>query len=164
MSALINTLGDSPGQLVVPAHHGLVLPAFVSEGRTDIDFTDLFAGTGGSSIGLVAAGLNLTLTANLWKRAIETHATNFPNAQHLIADVSNYDFRRLPRTEVLWASPSCVWHSPAGVVYAEAWLESHGPILTIHGQYGTRHFPAHTGFGGYDLCGRTDTETGSEPV
>lgn len=114
MSALIDTLGDGPGQLVVPAHHGLVLPSFVSEGWTDIDFTDLFAGAGGSSIGLVAAGLNTKLAANHWKRAIETHATNFPNAEHLIADVSNYDFRRLPRTKVLWASPSCVWHSPGG--------------------------------------------------
>ncbi|MGH8961708.1 MAG: DNA cytosine methyltransferase, partial [Jatrophihabitantaceae bacterium] len=31
-----------------------------------------------------------------------------------MADVSNYDMRRLPRTQVLWASPECTWHSPAG--------------------------------------------------
>ena len=47
-------------------------------------------------------------------------------------------------------------------VYPEGWLESGGPILTVRGQYGTRHVPAYTGFGGYDLCGRTDTETDSE--
>lgn len=110
----MSALGDGPGQLTAPAPNALVLPGFVSEGWTDIDFTDLFAGAGGSSIGLVAAGLNLSLAANHWKRAIETHATNFPNSDHLIADVTNYDMRRLPRTKVLWASPSCVWHSPAG--------------------------------------------------
>jgi DNA (cytosine-5)-methyltransferase 1 len=79
-----------------------------------IDFTDIFCGAGGSSIGLVAAGLELKLAANHWDRAIETHSVNFPNADHLIADVSNYDMRRLPRTQVLWASPECTWHSPAG--------------------------------------------------
>jgi DNA (cytosine-5)-methyltransferase 1 len=79
-----------------------------------IDFTDIFCGAGGSSIGLVAAGLDLKLAANHWDRAIETHSANFPNADHLIADVSNYDMRRLPRTQVLWASPECTWHSPAG--------------------------------------------------
>jgi DNA (cytosine-5)-methyltransferase 1 len=79
-----------------------------------IDFTDIFCGAGGSSIGLVAAGLELKLAANHWDRAIETHSANFPNADHLIADVSNYDMRRLPRTQVLWASPECTWHSPAG--------------------------------------------------
>jgi len=79
-----------------------------------IDFTDIFCGAGGSSIGLVAAGLELKLAANHWDRAIETHSANFPAADHLIADVSNYDMRRLPRTQVLWASPECTWHSPAG--------------------------------------------------
>jgi DNA (cytosine-5)-methyltransferase 1 len=79
-----------------------------------LDFTDIFCGAGGSSIGLVAAGLELKLAANHWDRAIATHAENFPAADHLVADVSNYDMRRLPRTQVLWASPECTWHSPAG--------------------------------------------------
>lgn len=79
-----------------------------------LDFTDIFCGAGGSSIGLVAAGLELKLAANHWDRAIETHSANFRDADHLIADVSNYDMRRLPRTKVLWASPECTWHSPAG--------------------------------------------------
>jgi DNA (cytosine-5)-methyltransferase 1 len=79
-----------------------------------LDFTDIFCGAGGSSIGLVAAGLELKLAANHWDRAIATHAENFPAADHMVADVSNYDMRRLPRTQVLWASPECTWHSPAG--------------------------------------------------
>lgn len=79
-----------------------------------LTFTDIFCGAGGSSIGLTAAGFELKLAANHWARAIETHAANFANAEHLCADVSNYDMRRLPRTDVLWASPICTEISPAG--------------------------------------------------
>ncbi|TWP51465.1 DNA cytosine methyltransferase [Lentzea tibetensis] len=79
-----------------------------------LTFTDIFCGAGGSSIGLSAAGFELKLAANHWPRAIETHAANFPGAEHLCADVSNYDMRRLPRTDVLWASPICTEISPAG--------------------------------------------------
>jgi DNA (cytosine-5)-methyltransferase 1 len=79
-----------------------------------LTYTDIFCGAGGSSIGLSAAGLELRLAANHWDRAIATHSANFPDADHLCADISNYDMRRLPRTDVLWASPECTWHSPAG--------------------------------------------------
>jgi DNA (cytosine-5)-methyltransferase 1 len=79
-----------------------------------ITFTDIFCGAGGSSIGLTAAGMTLTLAANHWDRAIETHASNFRDADHLCADVNNYDMRRLPRTTGLWASPICTEISPAG--------------------------------------------------
>ncbi|MDT0307197.1 DNA cytosine methyltransferase [Streptomyces sp. DSM 44917] len=79
-----------------------------------ITFTDIFCGAGGSSTGLVAAGLELRLAANHWARAIETHAANHPGADHVCADVSNYDMRRLPATDVLWASPICTEISPAG--------------------------------------------------
>ena len=79
-----------------------------------LTFTDVFCGAGGSSLGLTAAGLELRLAANHWDRAIETHSANFRDADHLCADVSNYDMRRLPSTDVLWASPECTWHSPAG--------------------------------------------------
>ncbi|EGJ76105.1 putative C-5 cytosine-specific DNA methylase [Streptomyces sp. Tu6071] len=79
-----------------------------------LTFTDLFCGAGGSSTGLVAAGYDLRLAANHWQRAVETHAANHPGADHLCADVNNYDMRRLPRTDVLWASPICTEISPAG--------------------------------------------------
>lgn len=75
--------------------------------------TDLFCGAGGSSIGLTGAGLELKLAANHWQRAIETHANNFPDAEHLCADISQYDPRRAPATDVLWASPECTNHSQA---------------------------------------------------
>ncbi|NEE12072.1 DNA cytosine methyltransferase [Streptomyces sp. SID7499] len=79
-----------------------------------LTFTDLFCGAGGSSTGLVAAGLELRLAANHWKRAVETHAANHREADHLCADINNYDMRRLPRTDILWASPICTEISPAG--------------------------------------------------
>jgi DNA (cytosine-5)-methyltransferase 1 len=79
-----------------------------------ITYTDIFCGAGGSSIGLTEAGFELKLAANHWARAIETHSANFPHAEHLTADVSNYDMRRLPHTDVLWASPICTEISPAG--------------------------------------------------
>ncbi|GAA4978111.1 DNA cytosine methyltransferase [Yinghuangia aomiensis] len=79
-----------------------------------LTFTDLFCGAGGSSTGLVAAGFELKLAANHWARAIETHAANHPGAEHLCVDVDHYDMRRLPRTDVLWASPICTEISPAG--------------------------------------------------
>jgi DNA (cytosine-5)-methyltransferase 1 len=76
--------------------------------------TDVFCGAGGESIGLHEAGIDVVLAANHWDRAIETHSANFPDAEHLCADVSNYDLRRLPRTDIGWFSPECTWHSPAG--------------------------------------------------
>jgi len=79
-----------------------------------LSFTDIFCGAGGSSTGLVNAGYELKLAANHWARAIETHAANHRDADHLCADVNNYDMRRLPKTDVLWASPICTEISPAG--------------------------------------------------
>lgn len=79
-----------------------------------ITFTDIFCGAGGSSTGLVAAGYELKLAANHWARAIETHAANHRDADHLCADINNYDMRRLPKTDILWASPICTEMSPAG--------------------------------------------------
>lgn len=79
-----------------------------------LTFTDIFCGAGGSSIGLTAAGLELKLAANHWRTAIDTHAANFPHAEHLCADINNYDMRGLPSTDVLWASPICTEASPAG--------------------------------------------------
>ena len=79
-----------------------------------LTFTDIFCGAGGSALGLAAAGFKLKLAANHWARAIETHSANFRDAEHLCADVNNYDMRRLPTTDVLWASPICTEGSPAG--------------------------------------------------
>jgi DNA (cytosine-5)-methyltransferase 1 len=101
-----------------------------------LTFTDIFCGAGGSSTGLVAAGLELKLAANHWQRAIETHAANHPTADHLCADVNNYDMRRLPATDILWASPICTELSPAGGRRRKARASAAGPgqfALEDHG-------------------------------
>lgn len=79
----------------------------------DITVTDLFCGAGGSSIGAERAGARLVMAANHWRLAIDTHNTNFPNANHDCADISQVNPRRYPRTDVLIASPECTNHSSA---------------------------------------------------
>ena len=77
----------------------------------DLTVTDLFCGAGGSSIGAEAMGAKLRMAANHWPLAIETHAANFPDADHDCADVSQVDPRRYPSTDILLASPECTARS-----------------------------------------------------
>lgn len=79
-----------------------------------ITATDLFAGAGGSSTGLSQAGIEITIAANHNPVAIATHAHNHPDTEHRQASVQDVDWRSFPSTTMMWASPSCVWHSPAG--------------------------------------------------
>jgi DNA (cytosine-5)-methyltransferase 1 len=88
----------------------------------DITVTDLFCGAGGSSIGAEKAGAVLRMAANHWRLAIDTHNSNFPNADHDCADVSQVDPRRYPRTDILIASPECTNHSQA---------KANKPVATI---------------------------------
>ncbi|WP_068922157.1 DNA cytosine methyltransferase [Planobispora rosea] len=76
--------------------------------------TDLFAGAGGSSEGLTQAGVTVAIAANHWPVAVATHRLNHPDTEHRTADLSEVDWRTFPTTDVLWASPSCVWHARAG--------------------------------------------------
>ena len=63
--------------------------------------TDLFAGAGGSSEGLTQAGIRVTTAVNHWPIAIETHALNHPDTLHDIANISQTDPARYPRTNLL---------------------------------------------------------------
>ncbi|MBW1603430.1 DNA cytosine methyltransferase [Streptomyces sp. JJ66] len=81
---------------------------------SDLTFTDLFCGAGGSSTGLVETGYTLRLAANHDPVSIRTHAANHSGAEHLIADINALDKRRLPRTRILWGSPICTEISPSG--------------------------------------------------
>jgi DNA (cytosine-5)-methyltransferase 1 len=78
-----------------------------------ITVTDLFCGAGGSSLGATAAGAQLVMAANHWQTAIDVHQSNFPDAGHDCADISQADPRRYPRTDILLASPECTNHSQA---------------------------------------------------
>lgn len=81
-----------------------------------VEITDLFCGAGGSSLGAELAGGELRLALNHWPRAIETHATNFQQADHDCNDVSALTTARIrayPDTDILLASPECTNHSLA---------------------------------------------------
>ncbi len=79
-----------------------------------ITIADLFCGAGGSGLGAsVVPGVRLRYAANHWRTAVETHAKNFPDTDHDVADISQVDPRRTPRTDILWASPECTNHSVA---------------------------------------------------
>lgn len=88
--------------------------------RRTIRAVDLFCGAGGTSTGLVraceSAGTRLELTAiNHWDIAVETHAQNHPEAQHLCKPLDALDPRRTcpGRLDLLVASPECTHHSNA---------------------------------------------------
>ena len=73
-----------------------------------LTLTDLFAGAGGSSTGAIQIpGVEVRLAANHWQKAVEVHNANHPGADHLCADISAYDPRRIRSTDLLWASPEC---------------------------------------------------------
>ncbi|MFF8831299.1 DNA cytosine methyltransferase [Streptomyces sp. NPDC015131] len=75
---------------------------------------DLFCGGGGSSTGAVSVpGVEIRMAINHWRLAVDTHNDNHPSADHDCADISQVDPRRYPRTDMIWASPSCTKHSVA---------------------------------------------------
>lgn len=79
-----------------------------------LTMTDLFSGGGGSSEGMTQAGYHVQTAANHWETAIATHQKNHPDTEHITANLSEVDWRTFPKTNILWASPSCVWHARSG--------------------------------------------------
>lgn len=82
----------------------------------NVTVTDLFAGAGGSSTGMVAVpGVRIRMAANHWKLAIAVHNQNHPDTDHAPVDLHEEDPRFFPRTDILWASPECTkWSQAAG--------------------------------------------------
>jgi DNA (cytosine-5)-methyltransferase 1 len=74
---------------------------------------DLFAGWGGFTLAARRASLDVVWAANHWKIAVDVHATNHPEATHVCQDLRQADWTRLPRFDVLLASPCCQGHSTA---------------------------------------------------
>ena len=89
--------------------------------KTKLNIIDMFCGGGGESTGLVTAandfGFDINMSAiNHWERAIETHAANYPFAEHRVEDVQTINPESLKAsvdTDLLWASPACTHHSVA---------------------------------------------------
>jgi DNA (cytosine-5)-methyltransferase 1 len=74
---------------------------------------DLFAGFGGLSLGAQRAGADVLWAANHWDYAVQTHATNHPNTQHVCQDLRQADWTKLPSYELMLAAPACQGHSQA---------------------------------------------------
>lgn len=85
----------------------------MSPQSSDLTVTDMFCGAGGSSIGAHHVGLRVRLAMNHWKRAIETHNTNFPDTDHACTDIQACEPRAFYSTDILVASPECTNHSLA---------------------------------------------------
>ncbi|MER7813848.1 DNA cytosine methyltransferase [Streptomyces sp. NPDC096153] len=86
--------------------------------RTDADLRlmDWFCGAGGSSQGAHAVpGVNVSLAANHWTRAIESHSLNFPTTAHYKGDIREAPVERWPVADIFWASPECPkWSNARG--------------------------------------------------
>ncbi|KOX33041.1 MULTISPECIES: DNA cytosine methyltransferase [unclassified Streptomyces] len=83
--------------------------------------TDFFCGAGGSGQGMhLVPGVELKIAANHWSLAIDSHALNFPKVDHDCADISQINFARYPRTDIVWGSPECTNHTIARGVRADS--------------------------------------------
>ncbi len=95
--------------------HIMLVIAVLQKGKfimtLEITATDMFCGAGGSTTGATQAGVNVKLAINHWKRAIETHNTNYPQTTHALTDLHKANPRRFPTTDILIASPECTSHS-----------------------------------------------------
>jgi DNA (cytosine-5)-methyltransferase 1 len=74
---------------------------------------DLFAGAGGFSTGAALAGCEVVWAANHWPDAVEWHAKNHPETQHLCQDLHQADWSQVPAHDLMLASPCCQGHSKA---------------------------------------------------
>ncbi len=86
-----------------------------------LNIIDMFCGGGGESTGLISAAHEYDFDVNIsainhWERAIETHAANYPFAEHRVEDVQTINPETLKAavdTDLLWASPGCQHFSVA---------------------------------------------------
>jgi DNA (cytosine-5)-methyltransferase 1 len=74
---------------------------------------DLFAGSGGFSLGAVGAGVDVVWAANHWPLAVKVHAQNHPETEHLCQDLHQANWLNLPKHDMILASPACQGHSKA---------------------------------------------------
>ncbi len=74
---------------------------------------DLFAGFGGFTLAAERAGVSVAWAANHWPLAVEAHAANHPHTEHACQDLRQADWTKLPRFDLLLASPACQGHSQA---------------------------------------------------
>lgn len=74
---------------------------------------DLFAGCGGFTEGAEAAGVRVLWAANHWRAAVDCHEANHPEVAHECEDLHKVDWSRVPKHDILLASPCCQGHAHA---------------------------------------------------
>jgi len=77
---------------------------------------DLFAGGGGASSGIEAAGFKVDIAINHDPEAIALHEANHPDAKHYNCDIWEVDPKEacgFNQVKLLWASPDCKHFSKA---------------------------------------------------
>lgn len=74
---------------------------------------DLFAGMGGFTAGVEAAGCSVVWAANHWPEAVAVHAANHPRTAHACQDLHQMDWSQVPSHDLLTASPACQGFSRA---------------------------------------------------
>lgn len=74
---------------------------------------DLFAGAGGFTTGAALAGVNVVWAANHWQSAVDIHAANHPDTDHVCQDLHQADWSQVPQHDIMLASPACQGHSKA---------------------------------------------------
>jgi DNA (cytosine-5)-methyltransferase 1 len=78
------------------------------------DWTDFFAGAGGSSTGISAVpGQHVRTAANHWQTAVDIHNANHPTTDHAIVDLHQERPSFFRRTRRAWFSPECTKWSQA---------------------------------------------------
>ena len=77
-------------------------------GSGELRYVDWFCGAGGSTQGAaVIPGVRPVVAANHDPIAIESHATNFPDVEHIQGDIKDVDVAKHPYGELKWSSPEC---------------------------------------------------------
>jgi DNA (cytosine-5)-methyltransferase 1 len=67
-----------------------------------------FAGVGGDTLGASRVPhVRPMLAVNHWQVAVDSHAANFPDADHECCDVRALDMATMPCADIFWASPAC---------------------------------------------------------
>jgi len=73
--------------------------------------TDVFAGYGGTSVGIEAAGITVVCAINHNPIALHSHTLNHPDTLHIRDNALKLDPRLCPKTDLLTLSPECRRHS-----------------------------------------------------
>lgn len=81
--------------------------------KRQLKVVDLFAGAGGFSTGAQLAGARVLWAGNHWQAAVQVHAANHSETHHVCQDLHQADWSRVPRHDLLLASPACQGHALA---------------------------------------------------